>query len=272
MRRRRRCSPLPPRAAPGDQVARAGGVGVRHGTRWVLRGVDLAVHAGELVALVGPNGAGKSTLLGLLAGDRPADEGAVHLHGRALTAWSPVELARLRAVLPQQSTLSFPFTVGDVVRMGRAPWIGTAAAASDDAAVTQALQQTDTAVFAERRFPSLSGGERARAALARVLAQQAGLLLLDEPTAALDLRHQELVMRMARQRARAGYAVVVVLHDLGLAGAHADRVVLLAGGLLHASGTPAQVLTPAVLETAYGVEVEVLTHPRTGHPMVLPRR
>lgn len=270
--RRRRADELPGRPRFGAEVARADGVGVRLGDRWVLRGVDLPVRAGEVLALVGPNGAGKSTLLGLLAGDREPYEGAVQLHGRPVASWSPVQLGRRRAVLPQHATLSFPFTVGDVVRMGRAPWARTSAAELDDAAVAHAMAETDVVHFTPRRFPSLSGGERARAALARVLAQQTGLLLLDEPTAALDLHHQELVMRVARRRARHGDAVVVVLHDLGLAGAHADRVVLLAGGARQAYGTPAEVLTSDLLSAAYDHDVEVLPHPRTGQPLVLPRR
>jgi iron complex transport system ATP-binding protein len=168
--------------------------------------------------------------------------------------------------------LSFPFTVADIVEMGRAPWAGTVLEDDDAEAVRSALAETDVAQFATRRFTSLSGGEQARVALARVLAQRTGLLLLDEPTAALDLRHQELVLGVARRRAAGGVAVVVVLHDLNLAAAHADRVAVLAGGRLVATGTPAEVLGGELLTDVYEHDVEVIAHPRTGAPVILPRR
>lgn len=162
--------------------------------------MGLAARAGEVLALVGPNGAGKSTLLAALAGDLPAAVGEVRIGGRPAAAWSAPELALRRAVLPQSAVLSFPFPVEDVVRMGRAPWAGTAREDEDDAAVATAMAATEVTDFAARPFSALSGGERARVALARVLAQRTPLLLLDEPTAALDLRHQELVLRICRGR------------------------------------------------------------------------
>nr|MDT0660417.1 heme ABC transporter ATP-binding protein [Micromonospora sp. DSM 115978] len=268
----RRAPRAPLRPAPGGVVARATGVRVALGGRPVLDGVDLDVRAGEVHALVGPNGAGKSTLLAAIGGDLPLVAGTVRIDGAAPDTWTPVELALRRAVLTQHHTLSFPFTVAEVVRMGRAPWIGLPQEEQDDDVVTQALRLTGMAPFADRAYPSLSGGEQARAALARVLCQRAAALLLDEPTAALDLRHQELVMGIARARAAAGDAVLVVLHDLGLAGAHADRVTLLQAGRVRATGRPAEVLTPDVLSAAYAHPVEVLPHPRTGLPLVVPHR
>nr|WP_283251175.1 heme ABC transporter ATP-binding protein [Rhabdothermincola salaria] len=238
----------------------------------ILHDASLDVRAGELVALVGPNGAGKSTLLGALAGDVAVVGGVVELDGRAISAMPPGELARRRAVLLQQVAVAFPFRVVDVVRMGRAPWAGLGDDDRDDAVVRAALATTDTSHLAARTFPTLSGGERARVALARVLAQQAQLVLLDEPTAALDLHHQELVLETARQRADAGDGVVVVLHDLGLAAAHADRVVVVAGGHVVADGPPAEVLTPTRLGAVYDHDIEVLRHPETGALLVLPRR
>ncbi|MBP2474998.1 iron complex transport system ATP-binding protein [Crossiella equi] len=263
---------LPEPLAPGTVVAEARDVAVRLGGTGILHGVSLTVRTGEVLALLGPNGAGKSTLLAALTGDVAPSGGQALVHGRPVGAYRPRELALLRAVLPQHVQLSFPFTVAEVVEMGRAPWTGTARAAEDEEAVAAAMRESEVEEFADRRFPSLSGGERARVALARVLAQRVGLLLLDEPTAALDLRHQEAVLRVARRRAEAGDAVVVVLHDLGLAAAYAHRVALLAGGSLAACGTPAEVLTPALLSEVYRHEVEVLAHPRTGAPLVLPRR
>jgi iron complex transport system ATP-binding protein len=242
------------------------------GGRLVLREVDLQVRAGEVVALVGPNGAGKSTLLNVIAGDVGCLRGAVIVDGQPLRSWSPVELALRRAVLPQQVTVSFPFTVADVVRMGRSPWAGTPHEDRDEEIVAQTLVLAEVAAFAERQFLSLSGGERARVALARVLAQDTRLLLLDEPTAALDIRHQELVLRLLRGRAASGHGAVVVLHDLALAAAHAHRVVVMAGGRVVADGRPSDVLTGQLLSEVYEHEIEVMPHPRGGHPLVLPVR
>ncbi|MEJ1196387.1 MULTISPECIES: heme ABC transporter ATP-binding protein [unclassified Streptomyces] len=262
----------PPPAEPGDVLAEAEGLHVHLGGRPVLDGVAVTVRAGEVLALVGPNGAGKSTLLGALAADVPAAEGVVRVHGRPVTEWSAPELALRRAVLPQSALLSFPFPVEEVVRMGRAPWAGSDLADEDDAAVAEAMARTEVTGFAGRPFSALSGGERARVAFARVLAQRAPLLLLDEPTAALDLRHQELVLRLCRERARAGDAVAVVLHDLSLAAAYADRVAILRAGRVAADGPPAEVLTEGLLSEVYDQPVEVLPHPRTGAPLVVPRR
>jgi iron complex transport system ATP-binding protein len=268
-----RPAPRVPRApVAGHVVARATGVRVLLGGRPVLDGVDLVVRAGEVHALVGPNGAGKSTLLAAISGDLPLAGGSVQIDGADQSTWTPVELALRRAVLTQRTTLSFPFTVAEVVRMGRAPWAGLPQADQDDAIVEAALRRADVTRFATRAYPTLSGGEQARAALARVLCQRATALLLDEPTAALDLRHQELVMGIARERAGAGDAVLVVLHDLGLAGAYADRITLLGAGRVRAAGRPARVLTAGVLSEVYAHPVEVLPHPRTGLPMVVPDR
>ncbi|WP_223267910.1 heme ABC transporter ATP-binding protein [Streptosporangium nondiastaticum] len=263
---------LPSPSPLATVLAEARSLSVRLGGRAVLDGVDLGVAAGEVLALVGPNGAGKSTLLAALAHDLPAAAGEVRIDGEPAAAWSAAELALRRAVLPQSAELSFPFPVEEVVRMGRAPWAGTPAEGEDDAAVREAMAAAEVTGFASRPFAALSGGERARVALARVLAQRTPLLLLDEPTAALDLRHQELVLRICRERAAAGAAVVVVLHDLGLAGAYADRIAVLHGGRIAAEGPPARVLEAELLTRVYLQPVEVIDHPRTGEPLVIPWR
>ncbi|MFJ2890340.1 heme ABC transporter ATP-binding protein [Streptomyces sp. NPDC087305] len=263
--------PVPPSPTePGDVLAEAEDLHVQLGGRKVLHGVSVSVRAGEVLALVGPNGAGKSTLLGALAADLAPVAGVVRINGRAVGEWSARELALRRAVLPQAAALSFPFTVEDVVRMGRAPHGGDAG--EDEVAVAEAMAQAEVTGFALRPFSALSGGERARVALARVLAQRAPLLLLDEPTAALDLRHQELVLRLCRERARAGDAVVVVLHDLALAAAYAHRVAILRAGRVAADGPPEVVFTEELLSDVYDQAVEVFPHPRTGAVVVTPHR
>jgi iron complex transport system ATP-binding protein len=262
----------PPEPTPGSVALSAADLGLRVDGRWLLRGVDLDLSAGELLAVIGPNGAGKSTLLSLLAGDRVPSTGTVQVGDRPVHRAHPLELARRRAVLPQQPRLSFPFTVADVVAMGRAPWAGTDVEEDDEASIADALERVDLAAFATRRYPSLSGGEQARASFARVLAQRTGVLLLDEPTAALDLRHQEQIMITARECTTGGTAVLAVLHDIALAAAYADRVAVLAGGRLVAQGRPADVLTADRLEAVYGLPIDVFPHPQHGALIVAPRR
>ncbi|MEU2821182.1 heme ABC transporter ATP-binding protein [Streptomyces bacillaris] len=263
---------LPSPVAPGSPAVEAVGLSVRLGGRQVLDAVDLTAHTGEVVALVGPNGAGKSTLLAVLAADLAPGDGHVVIGGRPATEWTAPELALRRSVLPQSAALSFPFPVEDVVRMGRAPWAGTELEDEDDTAVAAAMAATEVTRFAGRPFSALSGGEKARVALARVLAQRAPLILLDEPTAALDLRHQELVLRICRERAAAGDAVVVVLHDLGLAAAYADRVAVLHQGRIAEVGPPGEIFSDELLGEVYRQPVEVFPHPRTGAPLVVPVR
>lgn len=263
---------IPDEPPPGTVTVRAREVSVDRGGRRVLDRVDLEVVAGRILALVGPNGAGKSTLLAALAGELELATGTVELEARALAHWAVVDMARRRAVLPQTHSVGFPFTAREVVAMGRAPWARTARQSQDLVAVEEAMAATDVTHLAGRPFPSLSGGERARVALARVLAQRTSTLLLDEPTAALDLGHQEQVLHLAREQAAAGAAVVVVLHDLGIAAAYADSVAVLEAGRLAASGPPREVLTTELLTGVYRHPVEVIDHPVTGAQLVLPMR
>ena len=246
------------------------GVGYRVGEATILRDVSLEIPYGRLLAVVGPNGAGKSSLLGILTGDLRPSEGAVALEGRPLHAYTARELARTRGVLLQSNQVAFAFTAYEVVEMGRAPWIG--AREDDEPLIRDAIERADVAHLTDRAFSSLSGGERARVSFARVLAQDTRIVLLDEPTAALDLRHQEDVLALARGLARRGRAVVVVVHDLSLAAAYADEVAIIAGGRLVARGAPEDVMTAERIEAVYETPVRVLSDPDSGRPIVLPRR
>jgi iron complex transport system ATP-binding protein len=236
--------------------------------RNILSQVSLDVHMGEVLAIVGPNGAGKSTLLSVLAGDRAPTVGTVTAGGRELRSFRPIDLARLRAVLPQQTQTMFSFTAQAVVEMGRFPTIDRG---SDATVVAECLARTSITALAHRSFPTLSGGEQTLVNLARVLAQSTPVMLLDEPTAALDIAHQELVCEIARDATSRGVAVVVVLHELNLAARFADRIVLLNGGVISAEGNPNEVLRSDLLSVTYGHRIEVLAHPlMSGTPLVLP--
>lgn len=252
----------------GIPAIEARAVGFLAGTARLLADVSLAVRPGELVALVGPNGAGKSTLLKLLAGDLTPSEGAVLLDGRPLTSYRAAALARRRAVMPQQTMLQFAFTVREVVEMGRNPHPSSSGDA-DRAIVDESLERTDTTALAGRTYPTLSGGEQQRVTLARVLVQQTPLLLLDEPTTSLDLRHQELVLATARAAAAAGAAVLAILHDLNLAAAYADRIAVLRGGRLAACGPPWEVLSEVLLSEVFQHPIAVRPHPLRDCPLVL---
>ncbi|MEN0070979.1 MAG: heme ABC transporter ATP-binding protein [Propionicimonas sp.] len=251
-------------------VLAAESVSLRLGGRLILDDISLRVVPGDLVALVGPNGAGKSSLLNVLSGELAPTRGRVTLAGRGLSRLGHLERSRQRAMLTQENTVSFPFLVREVVEMGRAPWARRATPEQDGVAVDRAVAATDIAHLLHRTYPSLSGGEKARVSLARVLAQDTPVVLLDEPTAALDLGHQEDVMRVARDLARAGRAVAVILHDLSLAAAYADRVALLADGRLSAVGPAAAVLTRDRLAAVYGIAVDIVQY--DGSPLVVPAR
>lgn len=242
----------------------------RLGGREVLSDVDLALGERELIVVVGPNGAGKSTLLGALAGDIAATGGTVELDGRDLNSWTPRELARRRSFLAQSNEVGFGFPVRDIVAMGRHPWDAPGEMDLDEEIIEAALRRTDTAMLADRSFRALSGGEKARVSLARVLAQDTQIVLLDEPTAALDLRHTEEVLSLTATLAREGRTVVVVAHDLSLAATYADRLVIVDSGRVVADGPPTVVLTPEVVRSTWGLAVEV--HAVAGGIVVVPVR
>ncbi len=255
-------------SATAGAAVTAEGVAVSRGGNLLLDDVSLELRRGEVVALVGANGAGKSTLLGVLAGDIAPDAGRVRLHGRDIAGLSPRELARMRAVLPQQTILQFGFTGREVVEMGRHA-LPAARRGEDARVVEQSLASTDAGHMAERRYPTMSGGEQMRVSLARVLAQETPLLFLDEPTASLDIRHQHLVMDVAQAFAREGATVLCILHDLNLALSHADRIAVLAGGRLVAFDTPWSVARSGILAQAFGCPMHVMTHPHRDAPLVV---
>lgn len=247
------------------------GVSVVRSKRTIIHDVTLSIEPGEVFALVGPNGAGKSTLLGALSGEITPTQGSALVAGQPAGSFRPKKLSQQRAILLQSNQVSFPFSVRQVVEMGRNPWVGTDRSGDDERMIDRAMQMVGIEDLASRRFNELSGGERARVSLARVLAQDTELMLLDEPTAALDLHHQDRVMRVIRDHATGSRAVVVVVHDLSLAAAYADRVGLIVDGRLAGVGTPEQVMTPEILSAAYNVALEVMRAP-DGNLMVVPVR
>jgi len=240
------------------------------GTR-IVADVDLAVAAGEMVAVIGPNGAGKSTLIGMLSGDLRPSTGWTRLLGDELVDLDPLQMALRRAVVPQHVTADIPFSVHTVVEMGRHPHqvTGTTSPDEDRAAVDAALATFDMADRSRLPFSALSSGEQRRTALARAMAQDVPLLLLDEPAAALDIGHQEQVMRVLREWKDARRAVVAVLHDLNLAAAHADRIVVLHRGSVAAEGRPGDVLTTDLLEAVYRQPMRVVRHPTRDCPLLI---
>ena len=255
------------------RVISAENITFRAGAKTLLDGVSLSVAPGEFVALVGPNGAGKSTLTRVLAGELKPASGDVTLKGKPLTAYGPREFALHRAVLSQSISVTFPFTVGEVVRMGAGDRGGRAI----DEFAERALADVELTAFHDRIITTLSGGEQQRAHFARILVQLAcgeekhglGLLLLDEPTASLDLKHQLDLLEAVSRCARRGVAVVAILHDLNLATLSADRIVVLQDGRVAAAGTPAETVTDDVLARVFRCERAVGRTP-PGVPFVLP--
>ncbi len=235
-------------------------ISVRLGGRTILDNVSVTLSPQEFVALVGPNGAGKTTLIKALAGLIPCF-GKIEIEGRDRDAMKPRERAKALAYLPQGHEFSWPLPAAEIVALGRYPHADpfSPVSADDRQAVAQALELTGMKDFATRIVTTLSGGERARIALARVLATQAKILLADEPTMSLDPRHQFVVMEILRRTARKGGAVLAVAHDLALAARYADRVLILDKGRIIADGTPDAALTAERIGTIFGVEADMVT-------------
>ncbi len=267
-------APGPTAGPPGapEPMVDVRGVGFRYGRTDALEDVSFVARAGEFVGLLGPNGAGKSTLIRLVAGLLAPERGAVRLAGLDPVAAPRRAVARACALVPQEPRIAWPFTVREAVMMGRAPRQGLLAVATrlDHGAVQGALEACDLLHLADRRLDALSGGERRRVFFARALAQEPRVLLLDEPTAFLDLGHQVAAMRMAQLAARGGLCVVAVLHDLNLAADACDRLVVLSRGRVVAEGAPAEVLTAERVREVWQVPVWRGENGATGAPVVLP--
>ncbi|MDB5986053.1 MAG: heme transporter ATP-binding protein [Nevskia sp.] len=249
--------------------------------RKLLDGVSLSLIPGELHVLLGANGAGKSMLLRVLAGELSTERGDVSLNGRSLSAWTPRQRACLRAVMAQFDSLQADFSVAEVVALGRYPcW--QQHPQQEQLLIADALMQVDALQFSERSYTSLSGGERRRVQLARALVQLRGplppplagaprYLLLDEPTAGLDLAHRHAGLQLARDLAAEGLGVLAILHDPDLAMRYADRVTLLSNGCLLGQGRPQEVLTVERLRQAYGVRAELVPHAASDRPAIIVR-
>jgi len=244
--------------------------------RLILDGVDVTAPAGAVTGLLGPNGSGKSTLLRAIAGVQAPSDGAtgpgarVVFAGTDLLALPRRRRARTLAFVEQEASTDLPVTAGDAVLLGRIPHRSLLAgdSADDRAAARRALDDVGAAHLADREVTTLSGGERQRVHMARALAQEPALILLDEPTNHLDIAAQLDALRLLRDLADRGVTVLAALHDLQLAAQHCDHVVLLSGGRVVAAGDVRDVLVPDVLDPVYGVRTEVLTHPRTGRPVL----
>ena len=244
---------------------------------WTVDHVSFEVASGEVVGIVGPNGSGKSSLLKLTAGLLRPYSGTIHLEGQAVNELPPTAIAKILALVPQEQAQVFPFTVAETVLMGRFPhrqsgWWGLGVGderEEDLSAAHRAMAETDVLELADRLLSDLSGGERQRVIMARALAQEPRILLLDEPTAFLDLNHQiemcGLVQRLRRERS---LTVVLVSHDLNVASLLCDRVLMVKDGKIHTGGTPADTIRPDVLRMVYGCDVVVDRHPQTGAPRV----
>jgi iron complex transport system ATP-binding protein len=242
-----------------------------HHTR-VVDDISFSINSGEVMAIVGPNGAGKSSLIKVISGELRPSSGSVRLNGKDLSQWSLDELARERSVLPQLSLLNFPFTVHEVVALGRSPH--SSGRTIDEDIIREQLLKLDMSEFANRSYPQLSGGEKQRTQLARTFAQihsdtpSRCLLILDEPTSALDLGHQQQLLKLLRTQAKTGTGIVLVVHDLNIASKIADKILLMNNGKLVDFGEAESVLTEPQLSKTFRANMSVSVDQSTGRPVV----
>lgn len=240
----------------------------------LLRNISLEVKAGAVTAIVGPNGAGKSSLLKVLTGEIAPTKGDVYLNQRELSHWPLLHRAKMLAVLPQHTLLNFPFTADEVVGLGRIPH--QTGVIKDNEIIAQALDLVDASYLQKRFYTQMSGGEKQRVQLARVLAQiwqpsdyGEQFLVLDEPTSAFDLSHQQLTLEIVRQLAERGVGVLMVVHDLNLAARCADNLVVFDGGVIAAQGKPIDILSEQLIDKVFGVKSIISQHPVTKRPLVI---
>lgn len=239
----------------------------------VLRNLDLSIRAGEFLGVVGPNGSGKTTLLKNMGGVLNPDNGLIYLDEEDLSSLPIKEVATKIAALQQETTVGFDFTVREVVEMGRFPHLDRFERHTDDdtQAVNKAIEVTELGKFCDRPVTQLSGGEKQRVFLALALAQEPDLLLLDEPTASLDINYQVKIMKTVKELSSEGLTVVAAIHDLNLAAQYADRVALLSGGRIEVLGSPREVLTGDNIAETFGVEVEVEDSDLKGSIHIFPK-
>jgi len=242
----------------------------------VLKGISLTAEAGTITVVMGANGSGKTSLIRLLTGEIPANQGSIHFNHDLIENWSPARRACKMAVLPQASTLNFPFTVKEVVMLGRTPH--STGLKKDAQIVSEVLELVDAIDLESRLYTHLSGGEKQRVQLARVLAQiwnpedeldQA--ILLDEPSASLDLEHQQLMLKVVKDLALRNVTVLLVLHDINLATFCADQIIMLRGGQVAKAGKPIDVVQPDIIKQIFNVDVDVIKSQPRGLPVVIPR-
>lgn len=239
----------------------------------ILRGVSLHLKAGEVVGIIGPNGSGKSTLLKLISGLFSPWKGRVKIKGLPLEGYSRRDIARIIATVAQDMDRDFPFTVREIVAMGRSPYLGRFAieGKGDKQVISDALERTDISHYGDRFPYQLSGGERQRMVIARALAQEPEVLLMDEPTSYLDLNHQIDINRLMLQLVKEkGLGVIYVTHDLNIAAECCDRVLMLKDGEILAQGKPEEVISGENIETVYGCHALVDKNPQSGRPRVTP--
>ena len=254
-----------------EVLAQVENLHVSRNGRKILEDISVSFSTGRMTAVLGPNGAGKSSLVRVLSGDWPVEAGKVQLFQKPLHQWDALELARRRAVLPQESQVRFPFTVREIITLGRLPYASVAQASQDEEVVNRLMQELDVAGLENRPYIMLSGGEKQRVQLARILAQIAPpwedgppLLILDEPMNNLDPSHQFALLDRVAKISHEGAAVIIVLHDLNLAARYADEILLIMDGKVIAHDSTGEVLTPETIEAVFSVRASVYPDSETG--------
>jgi iron complex transport system ATP-binding protein len=256
------------------QMLKINNLSAFYGDRQILHEIQLEVDSGEIVALLGPNGAGKSTLIRSISGVIPIRSGNIFVDQKDVTSLSTMERARHISVVPQAISMPPAFTVWETVLLGRTPYLNFLGqtSAKDEAIARQALEQVDVFHLIDKRMDEISGGEQQRVLLARTLAQDTPILLMDEPTTHLDISHQiDLLKLITKQAKEKKLTVLVALHDLNLASMFADRIAIVQNGLLCVAGTPQETLTSEIINSVYQVPVHIVPHPETGVPFVIPK-